>query len=149
MAKKPYDPTRSSYPTRTNAGRSTANTSNTTANVFPPKLTDEERRLLREHEGCFKCRVFYAGHRADKCTASLSGENYQTLTVQDALKAKPGTKNNTRAAPIAAMSNTPSNIDQSLQLTFEPLAAIFPSASIAENSFSDALENSLSSLIFQ
>jgi hypothetical protein len=46
-------------------------------NTYPPKLTDEERRLLHEHDGCLKCRVFYAGHRANKCTITLSGKDYK------------------------------------------------------------------------
>ncbi|KAH9010868.1 hypothetical protein EDB85DRAFT_2160526 [Lactarius pseudohatsudake] len=117
-------------------------TPTTTASTFPPKLTGEERRLLQEHEGCFKCRVFYAGHRADKCAITLSGKNYRTLTVQDALRAKPTVgKANTWSVPVGAIADTSTNAD----LVFEPLAAIFPSTSMmAENSFSDASENSLS-----
>lgn len=32
-----------------------------------PKLTEDERELLRRHEGCSKCRSFYADHRPEKC----------------------------------------------------------------------------------
>ena len=33
-----------------------------TGNTYPPKLTENERRLLHEHEGCLKCRAFYVPH---------------------------------------------------------------------------------------
>ncbi|KAH9027403.1 hypothetical protein EDB85DRAFT_1868336, partial [Lactarius pseudohatsudake] len=110
LTKKPYDPSRSSYQNRTNLTQGTATqgattTPTTTASTFPPKLTGEERRLLQEHEGCFKCRAFYAGHRADKCAITLSGKNYRTLTVQDALRAKPAVgKANTRSVPVGAIA---------------------------------------------
>ena len=38
---------------------------------YPPRLTEEERRLLQEHDGCFKCRTFYAGHRQATCTTTV------------------------------------------------------------------------------
>jgi hypothetical protein len=60
----------------------------TSTNPFPPPLTNEERRLLREHDGCVKCRAFYAGHSSDHCTVKLSGKGYKTLNIQDALRAK-------------------------------------------------------------
>ena len=33
-----------------------------------PPLTEEEKCLLAEHTGCFKCRVFYARHFSYACT---------------------------------------------------------------------------------
>jgi hypothetical protein len=54
-------------------------TTNFTQNITPnggtqslnttivPKLTPEERSLLMTHQGCLKCRCFYAGHFTDKC----------------------------------------------------------------------------------
>ncbi|KAF9643723.1 hypothetical protein BDM02DRAFT_3072787, partial [Thelephora ganbajun] len=32
-----------------------------------PKLSDEERKILSEHDGCFKCRRPYVGHRTREC----------------------------------------------------------------------------------
>ena len=51
-----------------------------------PKLTDAEKKLLDEHEGCNRCRKFYAGHRSNNCPLKTSdtwpsGENYTTLTL--------------------------------------------------------------------
>jgi hypothetical protein len=59
----------------------------TTCN-YPPKLTDEERRLLMEHQGCLKCCKFYAGHCAHQCSTTISGKNYKTLTERKAQPAK-------------------------------------------------------------
>jgi hypothetical protein len=53
------------------------------------KLTTEERALLMEHQGCLKCRVFYAGHFAGKCTAERpTPEQCKKVTKDVALKAK-------------------------------------------------------------
>ncbi|KAF8992260.1 hypothetical protein BDQ17DRAFT_1369731 [Cyathus striatus] len=34
---------------------------------FLPKLTELDKKLLNQHEGCACCRKFYAGHRSDTC----------------------------------------------------------------------------------
>ncbi|KAF8994180.1 hypothetical protein BDQ17DRAFT_1431205 [Cyathus striatus] len=34
---------------------------------FLPRLTDTEKKLLNEHEGCTCCRCFYAGHHSNTC----------------------------------------------------------------------------------
>ncbi|KAF8182424.1 hypothetical protein K438DRAFT_1767346 [Mycena galopus ATCC 62051] len=48
------------------------------------KLTDEECALLGEHDGCFKCRSFYAGHRSRDCTNGFPDTTtYRTLTAAD------------------------------------------------------------------
>ncbi|KAF8168734.1 hypothetical protein BJ912DRAFT_808305, partial [Pholiota molesta] len=62
-----------------------------------PKLTDEEKRLLDEHEGCRRCRTFYAGHRGDNCPLKETNSwpdasKYKPLTSAMALAAKPGAK---------------------------------------------------------
>jgi hypothetical protein len=68
--------------------RHPATTSKPKSNPFPPPLTNEERRLLQEHDGCVKCRAFYAGHSSDQCTVKLSGIGYRPLIIQDVLRAK-------------------------------------------------------------
>ena len=88
--KHPYNPACSVNPNRDNYRWNTSNASGTTAagpstTIYPPKLTEDERRLLHEHEGCLKCCAFYAGHQANKCTTTISGRNYKQLTQQDAL----------------------------------------------------------------
>jgi hypothetical protein len=32
-----------------------------------PKLTEDQKGLLRRHGGCLKCRCFYVDHDTDKC----------------------------------------------------------------------------------
>ena len=82
--KKPF--TSSSRYANTADGKTTPTSSSSTTRDFPPKLTEEERRLLMEHLGCLKCRQFYAGHRAHQCTTTLSGKGYKSLTEKNAQK---------------------------------------------------------------
>jgi hypothetical protein len=144
--KRPYDPARSSYSNRSrsnaNASSST-NSQSTTSESFPPKLTDDERKLLKENEGCFKCRVPFAGHRAGQCDIKLSGKDYKPLTMNDVLRAKANqNKTGSKNAPVASMTN-----HNSIEVpTSTPLAAIFPPISATDNSLSDFSENSLSSV---
>ena len=124
----------------TGSGATATSSSSTT---YPPKLTDDERRLLHEHEGCLKCHAFYAGHRADKCTTTLSGKNYKQLTLQDALRAK-ANKGGTRNPPLAAI--TIPTIETENNDSNDLLVAIFPTAAAADTSFSDTANSSLSSV---
>ena len=41
--------------------------SSSTPSHTVPKLSDEEKRVLSAHDGCFKCRRLYAGHRTREC----------------------------------------------------------------------------------
>ncbi|KZT73450.1 hypothetical protein DAEQUDRAFT_413191 [Daedalea quercina L-15889] len=50
----------------------------------PPPLTEGERRLLRQYEGCFKCRRFFVECRTATCTHGFpEGWKYHTLTIAD------------------------------------------------------------------
>ncbi|KAH9009482.1 hypothetical protein EDB85DRAFT_2162677 [Lactarius pseudohatsudake] len=141
------------YPPANNVNRSSftrgsSAPSTSTPSLYPPKLTDDERRLLHDHEGCLKCRTFYAGHRAGACTITLSGKDYKQRTLQDALRAR-ATKGNTRpttvpaSAPVAAITEFVGDAPAETDL----VAAIFPSTTIAaDTSTSDASETSLSSV---
>ena len=82
---------------RNNAATST---STTTSNRLAP-LTEGERTLLNEHDGCTKCHCFYVSHRSHNCTLGFpTAKGYKTLTRADALaakKSKATTKTNTKA----------------------------------------------------
>ncbi|KIL54141.1 hypothetical protein M378DRAFT_93083, partial [Amanita muscaria Koide BX008] len=53
------------------------------------KLTWEERDLLREHEGCYKCREFYVEHVSSTCpTGFPDARTYVPLTKAMAMEAK-------------------------------------------------------------
>ncbi|KAF8122259.1 hypothetical protein K438DRAFT_1793260 [Mycena galopus ATCC 62051] len=85
--KKPFG---SSNKVNTN-GASSSNTAGGQSKGCP-KLTDEERALLGEHDGCFKCRNFYAGHRSRDCTNGFpDAATYRTLTAADATAAATAT----------------------------------------------------------
>ena len=58
-----------------------------------PMLTDTKRTLLNNHEGCTRCRRFYAGHRSHDCPMTLNNTwpdpaKYKTLTPAMAEAAK-------------------------------------------------------------
>jgi hypothetical protein len=54
-----------------------------------PRLTDDKRKLLDEHQGCYKCCSFYAGHFARDCTCERpSLDACKNVTVANATKAK-------------------------------------------------------------
>lgn len=66
---------------------SQALSSQTSSFVPIPKLTDEERVLLKENGGCFKCCRFFAGHIGPHCpNPPLDSAGYKTLTAQDVPK---------------------------------------------------------------
>jgi len=116
-------------PTNPNAGSS----NNTNSGTFTrlPKLTENEISLLNQHDGCRKCRRFYAGHRSDKCLNGFpSGDNYKPLTSADAEAAKKRLGNK----PVAAvtMSSAADAVPTSnavaavLGSTSYPMAAVMP-----------------------
>ena len=92
--------------------------------TFPPRLTDEERKLLQDNDGCFKCRRFYAGHRAESCTAILSGKGYKTLTAQDAARAK-ASRLPSRSATVASITEVIPE-EETPPAIRDTVAAIFP-----------------------
>jgi len=76
---------------RGNASQSNSSTNSTSSSSFVklPPLTDTERTLLHEHNGCTKCRKFYTDHRSQNCPDGFPhGNGYKTLTVTEALSAK-------------------------------------------------------------
>jgi hypothetical protein len=51
---------------------------------FPPPLTAPERTLLNEHDGCTKCRCFFANHRAAQCNNDPpAADGYKELSQAD------------------------------------------------------------------
>lgn len=89
---------------RDNEGRN-SNTSNRPNNNYGgrrrcPTLTDHERYLLNEHRGCTKCRKFYVNHRSGDCDEWPDPQTYKTLTLNDALNAKPRQDNRQDSRPV-------------------------------------------------
>jgi hypothetical protein len=87
----------------TSGGQANNNTtaSSSSVNAILPKLTENEKKLLKLHEGCNKCRRFYAGHWSKTCPNEFpDAATYRTLTAEMAEAAKKkqggkGTKQNT------------------------------------------------------
>ena len=94
--------------------------------LYPPNITDAERTLLRDNEGCFKCHCAFAGHRAfeGKCEA-LTGTNYTPVTQAtiDVAKKTHHVRPNAHvtATSIAQSEPTLSSIPE-----IHPVAAIMP-----------------------
>jgi hypothetical protein len=83
---------------------------------YLPKLTEAEKLLLNEHNGCACCRIFYAKHRSNNCPMKATGSwpnpnTYQTLTASMAHAAAPCIT--TTAAAIITMHQDPHNDDTS------------------------------------
>ncbi|KAL6299241.1 hypothetical protein BKA93DRAFT_830057 [Sparassis latifolia] len=74
-----------------------------------PSLTDGELKLLRDNEGCFKCRKFFVPkeqRRRDKCTNDFpDATTYRMLTQADIDIAKRNKENNRPRAAIAAVTD--------------------------------------------
>ena len=143
--KKPF--TSSSRYANTSDPKNTTSSSLTTRD-FPPKLTEEERRLLMEHQGCLKCRRFYAGHRAHQCSTTISGKGYKQLTAQDAQRAK--SAQSTKPSSSSQI-NTVASITEAppVNETEDFIASVFPSlsaAAIGNGSLSESSDSSFSSV---
>lgn len=79
------------------SGQSTAG--KTGAFVRVPPLTEEERALLRENDGCFKCREPFAKHTTATCNNGFpDGATYKTITASSIAAKKAKKTGNTVAA---------------------------------------------------
>ena len=109
-------------PSRRNNNSSTS-TSTSTSNCLPP-LTDTECTLLKDHEGCTKCRHFYVDHRSYNCPSGFPlAKGYKTLSLNDALAAKKGKA--TQKTNAKAVSATITAVDSSDE-EISAAAAILP-----------------------
>ncbi|KAG2009471.1 hypothetical protein CC2G_012404 [Coprinopsis cinerea AmutBmut pab1-1] len=93
LSKKLLDAERSNKKARTNNSGSTGGSSDGTRAGrradWVPRLTEEEKDILANHRGCFKCRQFYAGHRWANCPNGYpTMKNYKKITVEMAADAK-------------------------------------------------------------
>lgn len=69
------------------------------------KLTEAERKLLMDNEGCFKCRRFFAGHMSKECLNPWPDANtYKTLTAADVAIAA-ANKRGKKPTTVAAISD--------------------------------------------
>ena len=93
---------------------------------FPPKLTEEERDLLRTNRGCRVCRQLFADHTLPCSRLPPDATVYQPITQEIVNAAR-------RAPPIAAMENEHSSVSTPLadevDISF-PIAAVVPSETV-------------------
>ncbi|KAG9223840.1 hypothetical protein CCMSSC00406_0007702 [Pleurotus cornucopiae] len=107
------------------------NTAVSTSVFVPiPKLLSEERTLLSENGGCFKCRKFWAGHLGARCTAPpIDGSKYKTLTARDVPPRPPNYVS--RSAGVSAVvindeNSPPSASISEVEPTVSAVAAVMP-----------------------
>ena len=88
--------------------RSAPSASNPSPSI--PKLSDEEKKILNDHDGCFRCRRPYAGHRTRDCTNGFP-EKYERVTTAIAEAIRDGRN---RATPNTLAVAAVLNIDGEL-----------------------------------
>ncbi|KAF9004210.1 hypothetical protein BDQ17DRAFT_1304961 [Cyathus striatus] len=109
---------------------SNRSTSNVTADKkFLPKLTDNEKKLLNEHEGCARCRTFYAGHWSDTCPMKKTNtwpdiDSYIPLTETMAKAAVP--RLTAGAAQMAAAYSDDNTDDSYVSTTHDSIPFSIP-----------------------
>ena len=105
--------------------------------LVPPPLTADERKLLRDNAGCYKCRQFFQNHFSATCTNDFPDpKGYKTLTSADVEAAR--TKK--RAKPIAAVLEdelVAKHARTSIEEIVKPVAVVMPSAVLGDGSESD------------
>ncbi|KIO13808.1 hypothetical protein M404DRAFT_121464, partial [Pisolithus tinctorius Marx 270] len=94
LRKKPFQPSCSVNTTASNSKAPDGR-----ARTRPPALTVEERQLLRDNSGCFKCRCLFQNHTMHNCPNDFpEAKNYKVLTAADVEAAK-----KKRTKPVAAV----------------------------------------------
>ncbi|KAG6859962.1 hypothetical protein C0995_001223, partial [Termitomyces sp. Mi166 len=91
---KPLADRLSDPPARTQS-TSLVNSKNNTTLLHLSKLTEEEKKLLKDHEGCTRCQKLYCSHLEDLSKCPLKTNNtwldfciYKTLMLKKCLAAK-------------------------------------------------------------
>lgn len=75
--------------TMANAPTNSSTTAPLIGFVALPELTQVEKDLLDVHQGCYKCRIFYAGHFSRTCTGERPTlETCKKVTPAGAMRAK-------------------------------------------------------------
>ena len=72
-----------------------------------PKLTEEEKKILNDHNGCYRCRRLYAGHRTRECPNGFP-EKYERITTAMAEAIRDA--RNRPLRPITAVLDLPSAV---------------------------------------
>ncbi|KAG1793834.1 uncharacterized protein HD556DRAFT_1191829, partial [Suillus plorans] len=82
------------------AGQTTSSSTSSKPFTRLPPLTDDECQLLRDNEGCFKCREPFVHHSSSNCSKGFpDGATYKSLTAAS-VAAKKGRKGTTTVAAV-------------------------------------------------
>jgi hypothetical protein len=107
-----------------NPNANASNPSSSSGKKTCPKLTDAERRLLYDNEGCLKCRRFFVTHRSADCPNDFpSGTGYKARTQADVDRAKRA-HNKAVAAVAPASSSFTCESESSMDNGIHPVAAV-------------------------
>ncbi|CAK5265355.1 unnamed protein product [Mycena citricolor] len=112
QAKRPFGP----------SSKTNSNTSSQTTRRLP-KLTEEEREIIRSNNGCTICRKLFVGDKHEKCEAWPNPSTYTPITEHSVLAAK----------AVRAQNNAKGK--------GKAVAVVMPVADVDESSFES--ENSL------
>lgn len=129
-----YRQSNASVVVSTNSGSSSA------ARV--PPLTPEERKLLCDSNGCYKCRIPYTDNSALTCTNGFPNvSTYKTLTLEDVNKAATccsSKKINAITSPLAEFSDVTNTMNVGAIHSQSPIAMCSSVLSSGDNDFTDS-----------
>ncbi|OJT13288.1 Transposon Tf2-12 polyprotein, partial [Trametes pubescens] len=129
---KEYEQFRAKSSTKTTFTAKTHTSSNTNSNAAASTsrkpgigaLTEDDRKVLREHKGCYKCRLINAGHHYKDCTNPYpSPDSYKTPAQQVASAAKAKTFTKKVAAVTMESDDENANPAVAAVRAISPLAA--------------------------
>ncbi|OJT03284.1 Transposon Tf2-1 polyprotein, partial [Trametes pubescens] len=137
--------------TTTSTTRTIVAGTSSSSRINLPRLTDEEKKLLNDHKGCYKCRRFYQSHTSGACPNGYpDATKYTALTARDASAAKTA-KEGGKPKAIAAITDETSPEDEHEHVVAAVSAAPSPLAAttgiLGSGSGSDS-DDSVSSPFF-
>ena len=91
-----------------------------------PKLTDMERQLLYDNEGCLKCCRFFVTHRSADCPNDFpAAAGYKLRTQADVERAKRSRNKPVAAVAVPSVNDHSYESESSLDHGIHPVAAVF------------------------
>ena len=108
-----------------------------------PPLTQNERDLLHDHDGCNKCRKFYT-NCGRNCENWPDAQSYRTLTLQDAMDAKARKMNKTDNRNAVAATVPHAGFDDVYNASVAALLGNNPSYDAPGNMYDNKAERAMS-----
>ncbi|KAJ7437698.1 hypothetical protein FB451DRAFT_1450431 [Mycena latifolia] len=96
------------------ASKPSSSSSTADSAAFCPPLTNDERELLRNNDGCNKCRRFFVGHKSPDCPNGFPDPStYKVLTQAEADHQKAAKKGKSVAVVMPGIDNDNDSDDDS------------------------------------